>query len=48
MDLTGETVTRYRTPSKNAYGDVVLLSRGQVLSPQQLPEFVIETDDLLG
>ncbi len=48
VDLTGERLTRHRTPENDGYRDVVTLSRGQALSPLQLPDFEIRTDDLIG
>jgi len=48
MDLAADTVTTYREPGPEGYGEIVTLSRAETLRPVLLPGLAVGVDDILG
>lgn len=48
VDLKARTITVYRDPTTDGYRDVVIVKRGQILRPVQLPAVQITADEILG
>lgn len=48
VDLAGERVEVYRQPAQGGYGHVDERGRGHQLTPQALPDVMLEVTDVLG
>lgn len=48
INLEGERVEVYRSPSPQGYLKAVTLHRGEKLSPESFPELELKTQDILG
>jgi Uma2 family endonuclease len=48
VDLKNDVIHVHRDPKGNAYASIETRGRGEMVSPQQFPEFEIRVDDLIG
>jgi Uma2 family endonuclease len=48
VDLVAETISVFRRPGPNAYGDIVTVRRGEILRPLLLPEVALTADEILA
>ena len=48
VDLIGELVEVYRTPSPQGYPDVRRVRRGEYLSPAAFPDVSLSVDEIFG
>lgn len=48
VDLAGDTISVCRQPSADGYRDIVIVTRGHVLQPLELPGVAIDAGEILG
>jgi Uma2 family endonuclease len=48
VDVNGDAVDVYRSPSGDAYAETRRAQRGGTVSPEAFPDLVIRVDDILG
>ena len=48
VDLFAETISVFRRPGPDAYGDIVTVRRGEILRPLLLRDVALSADDILA
>jgi Uma2 family endonuclease len=48
VDLAGNAISVYRGPGPDGYGDIITVSRGEILRPLLVPGVAIPVADVLG